>query len=259
MAAHLYWRCSRIFAAFEPALACGELQFRSAAGANLSIGGEALASSYLPGNYWGTYPDLVPAKAFDGRNASLADIWHANTGEGVIPQHKIPELSWIGYRFVVPADIGQVAVAQRSDYAGQHWLSCNVDYSDDGVMWAYAGRCVFPAPTSAGDLTLKTAVIAAVSPRAVDIARLSVDADGGRGAIVGSVASIGPPLTPLARRVLLISERLRRVVRETWSTETGAYRFDGLPLHEVYTVVCHDNGGLYKAVVADGLVPVEGV
>lgn len=80
---------------------------------------------------------------------------------------------------------------------------------------------------------------------------------GGLGRVAGTVAEKATPANvPLRRRVVLIDERTRHAIRETWSdTATGAYVFDSIASTRTYTVVSYDHTSLYGAVVADALVP----
>lgn len=271
MAAHRWWRCFRIITP-DSWISVGEMQFRSASGVNLSVGGVAIASSYMPRD-GGSPTDLTPAHAFDGANATTADIWHISATSGI---DRMAE--WIGYAFTSPVDVGQIAVQQRGDgVANQYWQTCNIEFSDDGVSWALAGSCAFAAPTSVADKAFKLSAITPlaeapellhsitvtgapsgpVTARLPDLAHSAWDVDGGTGVIAGSVAVLGPPVTPLSRRVLLISERMRRVVREVWSGADGLYRFDYLSTADTYSVVCHDSAGTYRALMADGLTPEE--
>lgn len=273
MAAHRWWRCSRIVTARPDAINVGELQFRSSGGSNLATGGTALASSYMPAAAWGGPSDLTPARAFDGANSLTADIWHMSMTSGLDLYAQ-----WIGYQWASAVDVAQVAVAQRGDgVSGEYWQSCNIQASDDGVRWKLIGACAFPAPTSGTDKTFKVATITPlagapellhsitvtgapsgpVTARLPDLAHSARDVDGGTGVIAGSVAVLGPPVTPLSRRVLLISERMRRVVREQWSGADGLYRFEYLSMADTYSVVCHDSAGTYRALIAGGLVPEE--
>lgn len=271
MSAHRWWRCKRI-ATPSGMISVGELQFRSSGGANLVTGGTALASSYLAAAAWGGATDLAPARAFDGANSATKDMWHMATGTTIPITDQ-----WIGYQWASAVDVAQVAVQQRGDgVADQYWTGCNVEYSDDGVSWPLYGYATFSAPTSNTDVAWKVGIIVpvgsvlydltrgltasgapggAVASVLHDLAPSARDVDGGPGVISGSVAVLGPPVTPLARRVLLVSERIRRVVRETWSGTDGLYRFEGLSMADTYSVVCHDNAGTYRALIADGLVP----
>ncbi|ASM75877.1 hypothetical protein VITFI_CDS3245 [Vitreoscilla filiformis] len=237
----------------------GELQFRSAAGSNLVAGGTAIASSQ--------YVDNAPERAYDG---AAATYWQAYMYEGHAPDR------WIGYQWPAAVDVAQIAVQQLPGGGDHYWIGALVEWSDDGTTWVQYGYAALPSPTSSTDLAWKVGIIVpvrsvlydltrgltasgapggAVASVLPDLAPSARDIDGGPGVIAGSVAVLGPPVTPLARRVLLISERLRRVVRETWSGTDGLYRFDGLSVADTYSVVCHDNAGTYRALIADGLAP----
>lgn len=80
---------------------------------------------------------------------------------------------------------------------------------------------------------------------------------GGPGVITGTVEEKGTPAnTPLRRRVVLIEERSRTAIRETWSdADTGAYTFRHIATGMKYTVLTYDHAGNYRAVAADGLTP----
>lgn len=79
----------------------------------------------------------------------------------------------------------------------------------------------------------------------------------GRGRIAGTVKEKASPTDkPVSRRVRLYREPDGRLVRTVWSDPvTGAYEFYGIPMDARYTVVSHDYLSLYRAVLADNLVP----
>lgn len=79
---------------------------------------------------------------------------------------------------------------------------------------------------------------------------------GGRGFITGTVKEKATPSnTPLVRRVQLISEATRLLVREQWSNSAGEYAFYTLDHRQKYTVMAYDHLGMHRAVVADGQIP----
>ena len=78
--------------------------------------------------------------------------------------------------------------------------------------------------------------------------------DGGQHRIVGTVKVKGTPNVPVHRRVVLINERSRRIVRETWSDPvTGYYAFEGIRGDVAYTTLAYDYTGNYRGVLADNL------
>lgn len=79
---------------------------------------------------------------------------------------------------------------------------------------------------------------------------------GGTGTITGTVKEkASPDNTPLHRRVLLIEQATRTVIRETWSDAiTGAYTFNNVAMQATYTVLAYDYTGLYRAVIADNIL-----
>ena len=76
---------------------------------------------------------------------------------------------------------------------------------------------------------------------------------GGDGVIAGSIKEKNTPAnTPLRRRVLLIDERSRITIRETWSDAvTGNYEFRGVKQGVKYTVISYDHLHNYSAVIVD--------
>lgn len=77
---------------------------------------------------------------------------------------------------------------------------------------------------------------------------------GGLGQVVGTVKNT--PATPVRRRVLLMNEATRVVIRETWSDAvTGAYSFTRIAMDASYTVVSYDHTHAFRAVVADRVTP----
>lgn len=132
-----------------------------------------------------------------------------------------------------------------------------VDFSS-GVMQVDSA-----APKSVGRIPVPASRIPG-SPRPVGAAspaiRTRVFADayhGGLGTIVGTVKEKNlPSNTPLHRRVLLLDERSKIVIREEWSDAvTGNYEFRGIKLGVPYTVLSYDHTHGYRAVVADNITP----
>jgi len=77
--------------------------------------------------------------------------------------------------------------------------------------------------------------------------------DGGAHRVAGTAKNT--PNLPVVRRVALIDERSRRVVRETWSDTAGNYSFDCINANTTYTVLAYDHTETYRAVVADRVLP----
>lgn len=80
---------------------------------------------------------------------------------------------------------------------------------------------------------------------------------GGFGQLVGTVKrSDTPANVPLARKVRLFRDRDAVCVGETWSdATTGNYVFVGIDPLERYTVLARDHTGVFRAIVADNLLP----
>jgi hypothetical protein len=78
---------------------------------------------------------------------------------------------------------------------------------------------------------------------------------GGNGFIAGTTKEKGTPDHPKVARVQLISENANALVAETLSDASGNYRFENLDRNQRYTVIGYDREHLYRAVIADNLIP----
>jgi hypothetical protein len=74
--------------------------------------------------------------------------------------------------------------------------------------------------------------------------------DGGPGQIAGTVTAGG---SPAVRRVRLYDRISGRLLRETWSDESGAYQFDNVALDRAYTITSLDHTLTHNAVIADNV------
>lgn len=78
---------------------------------------------------------------------------------------------------------------------------------------------------------------------------------GGNGQITGTVKEKGQPDQPLVRQVLLYSENTHTLVASTWSEADGTYRFERIDPQQRYTVISTDYREMFRAVIADNLMP----
>lgn len=115
-------------------------------------------------------------------------------------------------------------------------------YSAAALLSAGMTKVMFTPPVSIG-----FGIAGSVMPRDIQY--------GGRHRIVGTVKQVGTPNQPVERRVRLFRMRDGIFIRETWSDAAGNYRFEWIDGAETYFVVSYDHAGLYRAVIADGLVP----
>jgi hypothetical protein len=77
---------------------------------------------------------------------------------------------------------------------------------------------------------------------------------GGNGMITGTVENT--PHTHVYRRVQLIHDATKSIIRETWSDPvTGEYTFTNIDRNATYTVLSYDHTGNYRAVIADKQTP----
>lgn len=80
---------------------------------------------------------------------------------------------------------------------------------------------------------------------------------GGAGRIFGTTkAKASPNNLPTKARVVLLHQRSKLLVRETWSDpDTGDYSFDGLDLRQEFLALAEDAAGNFRAVAAQRLLP----
>lgn len=79
---------------------------------------------------------------------------------------------------------------------------------------------------------------------------------GGAGRIWGTTKTRGTPDTPAKARVVLLHQRSKQLVRETWSAPaTGAFEFAGIDTRQEFLVLAEDAAGNFRPVAASRLVP----
>lgn len=251
--AYRYWRV-RIEGTAVSTVYVTLIEMRTASdgsGANLTITGNGSASASA-----GSNPEL----AFDGIDGGTSNAWQvffSTTGY------------WIKWDFGagVAYDLKHFGIKMTNATSG---ITLFFEGSNDNSTWEV--RAVFPSPPNAamGYVRANQPLSAVVPPspakkisgkdRSAAAARISgasarVDQeDGGQYRIVSTVEVKGTPNVPVHRRVVLINERSRRVVRETWSDPvTGEYRFEGIRGDVTYTTMAYDYTNNKRAAVADNL------
>lgn len=79
---------------------------------------------------------------------------------------------------------------------------------------------------------------------------------GGAGRIWGTTKIKGTPNLPAKARVVLLHQRSKMLVRETWSDPvTGAFAFEGIDTRQEFLTLAEDAAGAYRPVAANRLVP----
>jgi hypothetical protein len=79
---------------------------------------------------------------------------------------------------------------------------------------------------------------------------------GGAARVVGTTSVEGTPSNvPVSRRVRLHDQKTGRLVRETWSADTGAYAFERVRADLLFYVVSFDHTGQYTGVIETDVVP----
>jgi len=241
MAAARFWRVSVASAQNATQVAFTEVAFLDAAGADLSVGGVAVASSVYNAT-------LVAANAFDkvltssSRWANAANQWPA----------------WIGYDHGVPVDVKFVrilcdthpssnntqcppdtyAVTIQSSADGSAWVPAGITVRHDGawvnsatVLLGFADSTTAPAASRA--LAAVTADVPAPAfATRTSRAQMARDVEfGGTDTITGTVERYIDAHTnlPQKARVSLLRARDKVLARQTWSDPaTGAFSFPGI-------------------------------
>lgn len=80
---------------------------------------------------------------------------------------------------------------------------------------------------------------------------------GGTGRIWGTTKTKATPSNlPTKARVVLLHQRSKQLVRETWSdSTTGAFAFEGIDTRQEFLTLAEDAAGAYRPVAASRLVP----
>lgn len=79
---------------------------------------------------------------------------------------------------------------------------------------------------------------------------------GGPGTICGTTKTKGTPNTPSRARVVLLHQRSKLPVRETWSDPvTGAFAFTGIDTNQQFLTLAEDAAGNFRPVAANRLTP----
>ena len=79
---------------------------------------------------------------------------------------------------------------------------------------------------------------------------------GGPGTIYGTTKTKGTPNLPTKARVVLLHQRSKLPVRETWSDPvTGAFVFSGIDTNQQFLTLAEDAAGHFRPVAANRLTP----
>ena len=79
---------------------------------------------------------------------------------------------------------------------------------------------------------------------------------GGPGTVYGTTKTKGAPNLPTKARVVLLHQRSKQPVRETWSDPiTGAFAFPGIDTTQQFLTLAEDAAGNFRPVAASRLVP----
>lgn len=82
---------------------------------------------------------------------------------------------------------------------------------------------------------------------------------GSHSSAVGTTKNVGPPATPVRRRVRLHHQPTGRLVREVWSGETtGAYQFTALRAGTYYVTAFDHTGEFNGEIMTDVVIPPPG-
>ena len=126
---------------------------------------------------------------------------------------------------------------------------------------AVGGGTVFVSPTlHTADSAVQIAASAPVPAHSTNSApRLQLARDiefGGPGTIYGTTKTKGTPNQPTHARVVLLHQRSKLPVRETWSDPvTGNFAFTGIDTTQQFLTLAEDAAGNFRPVAANRLAP----
>ena len=121
------------------------------------------------------------------------------------------------------------------------------------------GQTFMPLPVKTGDARAIVAAGAAASAHSTVICSASMARDaeyGGAGTIYGTTKTKGTPNQPTHARVVLLHQRSKLPVRETWSDPvTGNFAFTGIDTTRQFLTLAEDAAGNFRPVAANRLTP----
>lgn len=126
-----------------------------------------------------------------------------------------------------------------------------------GVEYGLAApRIVAPSADSAVQIAASAPVPAHSTPLASRL-QLARDVEhGGPGTIYGTTKTKGTPNLPTKARVVLLHQRSKLPVRETWSAPTtGYFEFRGIDTNQQFLALAEDAEGHFRPVAANRLTP----
>ena len=101
-----------------------------------------------------------------------------------------------------------------------------------------------------------SAAVPTFSTRLISIKTARDVEHGGNGTIYGTTKTKGTPNQPAKARVVLLHQRSKQPVRETWSDPaTGAFAFTGIDTTQQFLTLAEDAAGNFRPVAANRLTP----
>jgi hypothetical protein len=182
----------------------------------------------------------------------IATPYPFRVGRGVVVNYE-------GYRQGFQGCIGEVRVTLSSRYAAsftppiQRFLTSQI-----------GGTVYVPPPVRANAPSVAGVAAAALVPthstRRAPALQVARDVEfGGSGRIWGTTkikGAAGTPDAPAKSRVVLLHQRSKLPVRETWSDPvTGAFVFSGIDTSQQFLALAEDAAGHFRPVVANRLTP----
>lgn len=122
-----------------------------------------------------------------------------------------------------------------------------------------ARQAFLPKPVKTAHVRGLVGASAAISPYSTERLAAAVARDiehGGPGTIYGTTKTKGTPNAPTKARVVLLHQRSKLPVRETWSDPvTGAFVFGGIDTNQQFLTLAEDAAGNFRPVAANRLTP----
>lgn len=131
---------------------------------------------------------------------------------------------------------------------------------DAALSDAGSGAVFLPPPLRTADIAAQIAASAPVpafSTRKAPALAMARDTEfGGAGTIYGTTKIKGATNVPAHARIVLLHQRSKALVRETWSDPvTGAFAFTGIDINQQFLTLAEDAAGNFRPVAASRLVP----
>lgn len=184
-----------------------------------SVGGTAIESTY-----W--FEDVSGSSSF---NYETPSVWHQG-----VPKTLATSKEYIGYISPTPYLLSSVDYQCRPDETRQRWTSIDVEYSLDGIEWFYYGHIDFDYQNHI--LEVQRAFVQSDLLSALQVNKTSYFDDDYYTYIDGGFLEIERFGIP-SNRLYLYETKKNIMIKSTYISYDGLYKFKGLNINKRYHVV----------------------